>query len=185
MKRLAEKKAPGGNRARVKQNTTTRIIPPKPPKSSVFEGITSPNGTAADTITVLGCVDAQYRATKIHERTSSGITTKGYNAGMFFRQYAFNVTGIQHLSLILSRIERDPHTLGIRGNLDLGLDPIGTYRRTSNDPPNFQTPAAWHQWAMLDIDKLPLPKGLRLTPRRLKAVLEYVISRLPVEFRDA
>lgn len=97
---------------------------------------------------------------------------------------AIEVGSIHDLSKLLISLESKPNMLVIRGSIQDGVDPKQWHQRTKLEPVNYLTPHHGLRFAMIDIDKLPLPQGMLLTPQTIEAAIEHVISRLPKELHD-
>lgn len=137
------------------------------------------NASVVDKVTVLMSWDGI--ATKRITRSDTGeIVIHEFSAGMYFTVGILPVDGIVALSDTLTALEDFSKALLIRGDPVAGLDWSAKTRRLGA---NFQTPEEGRQWVMLDLDKIPLPKGLRGTPDSPR-LREYVISLLPDEFHD-
>lgn len=137
-----------------------------------------------DTITVLAC-PANTPATKTITRTNSGVDIQGFNAGKYFTSKSYPVSSIEELSSILTTLEKIPNALVIRGAPCPALN-VGTWhRRTKHQPRNYATPLYGRRYVMIDIDKLELPPGMKLVPRTVESVVQFVIGKLPDEFHDA
>ncbi len=137
-----------------------------------------------NSITILRCQPG-FRATKTHRKTDEGIKTEDYNAGMYFTSVAAPVSGIEELSqYILKPLEAHPSGLVIRGKAQAHLDHTKWHRRMKYAPhANYATPPQGRCYAMVDIDRLPLPAGMLLTPDTATDAVEYAINRLPHELR--
>lgn len=137
-----------------------------------------------DTLTLLACSPG-FSATKTHTKTDGKIDTAPYNAGMYFASKTYPVEGIHQLSEILKTLEPIPKALVIRGAPQPHLDTAKPHQRTKNDSCcNYLTPPEGRQYAMIDIDKLSIPQGLKLSKRTLPRVIRYVINLLPKEFHN-
>jgi putative DNA primase/helicase len=110
---------------------------------------------------------------------------EGYDAGKWFAVESPEVDGIRALSALLTRLERDPRALAIRGELLPGVDPRRvrrTKRRVGKVEPYFAEPAG-RRWMLTDFDKVPIPEHIDLVGDPVGAV-EYLVGLLPDEFRD-
>lgn len=137
-----------------------------------------------DTLTLLVCPPG-FSATKTHTKTDGKIDTAPYNAGMYFASKEFLADGIHALSKSLMSLETIPDALVIRGAPQPHLNTAKPHQRTKNDSCcNYLTPPEGRQYAMIDIDKLSLPQGLKLSKRTLPRVIRYVINLLPKEFHN-
>ena len=137
-----------------------------------------------DTITVLFCAPG-YSATKTFVKTGSKVEKHDFNAGMWFTSKGYPITGIHELSTVMTIVEPTPAVLLIRGAPQPELDTSRPHQRTKNGPFNYRTPPRGRLYAMVDIDKLALPAGLKLTKRTLRRVIDHCISLLPAEFQTA
>ena len=146
------------------------------------------NGLDADCLTVLSCT-SPHVATKTHYWMGDHWETIAFNAGGNFVSITIPVTGIADLSEKLKNIETHSESFLIRGLPLPHVKRNAPHRRLKHDQADgqkatYRSPNEGHFYFMVDIDKLPLPEGLLLTPDTIGRVMEYVISQLPEEFAD-
>jgi hypothetical protein len=137
-----------------------------------------------DTLTILICKPG-YRATKKHYMRDGGVVTDNFGAGMFFDHRVYRIENIFHLSAVLKLIERLPTVLVIRGLPQAHVIENRWNPRRKYKPATFLTPSQGRYYVMIDIDKLPLPSGLKLQTGTVQSVIAHVIKLLPEEFHDA
>lgn len=146
-------------------------------------GTTStPETSNLDFITVLTTQPGNFASKVITRNTDGQIDIQNFNAGMSFAVLELPaIDGIHTLSNYLTQLETIPNALVIRGRpLPHIAQSSWVYRRKVN----FLTPDSGHRWLMIDIDKYPLPKHL-LSKCNSHAAIEYLVGKLPAEFRDA
>jgi hypothetical protein len=136
-----------------------------------------------DTISVLICQPGS-RTTKIITRIDTGIVVKGFSAGMYFTSRSYPVNNIRELSVVLTTLESLSNALVIRGTAHHDLDVTKPHQRTKYQPPNYATPHQGRYYFQLDVDKLQLPSGKKLTRRTVENVLKYVVGKLPTELQE-
>ncbi len=138
-----------------------------------------------DSLTILRCKNPHI-ATKTHRLTENGLVTEAFSAGFLFDCHLLTVSDIFDLSAKLKSIEAMDHVFAIRG---LPLPHIVLNkphpRRKHGPQATYRSPDNGHHFFMVDIDKLPLPDDLRLTPENVLLVIEFIISVLPDELQDA
>lgn len=142
-----------------------------------------PNLAAHDRVTVLKAVD-DYSASKRFVKTDQGIEKTDYNAGYLFHvAEPIGVSSIDDLSTLLSLLEGQPKMLIIRGE-PLSLAVIGTWQRRKGDGQGAAFKPTPRRWALIDFDKIPLPRGLTLKRdvNSIARVCEFLVSKLPPEF---
>jgi hypothetical protein len=141
----------------------------------------------ADRITILRCERGRC-ATKrwVLDPNNGKPKLEGYDAGMWFAAESVEVDGIRGLSALLTRLERDPRALAIRGELLPGVDPRQvrrTKRRGGKVEPYFAEPAGGRRWLLVDFDKVPIPAHIDIVDDPVGAV-EYLVGLLPDAFQD-
>jgi hypothetical protein len=141
----------------------------------------------ADRITILRC-ERGHRATKrwFLDPCTGKPKLEGYDAGKWFAAETAEVDSIGELSALLTRLERDPRALAIRGELLPGVDPRRvrrTKRRAERVEPYFAEPAGGRRWVLIDYDKVPIPAHVDIVDDPVGAV-EYLVGLLPCEFSD-
>jgi hypothetical protein len=137
--------------------------------------------TQCDALTVLKTAPGLFASKQIIARAGAEPEIRGYNAGKWFHAYDWSVSSIAGLSSALTTLETMPNCFVIRGAPSQGLDCTQCQRRNKT---NFQTPSCGRRWALIDVDKLPLPDGLHLGDGAV-AVCEHLITLLPPEFHQA
>lgn len=92
------------------------------------------------------------------------------------------------LSKLLTRLEAEPNSLVIRGELIDGRDTTNI-RRTGSvslvDHPDKNFNPHSRYWCMLDIDDLELPEEVSNINECSEGILAHTVSLLPEEFRSA
>lgn len=146
------------------------------------------HGPDADCLTVLSCT-SPHVATKTHYWMGDHWETKAFNAGGKFVSVTIPVTGIADFSEKLKNIEAHSESFLIRGLPLPHVKRNEPHRRLKHDRADgekatYRSPDEGHFYFMVDIDKLPLPEALRLTPDTIGRVMKYAISHLPEEFAD-
>jgi hypothetical protein len=141
----------------------------------------------ADRITILRCERGR-RATKrwVLDPYTGKPKLEGYDAGKWFTAESAEVDGIRGLSALLTRLERDPRALAIRGELLPGVDPRRVRRlkhRKGSAGPFFAEPVGGRRWVLIDFDKVPIPAHIDLVDDPEGGV-EYLVGLLPCEFSD-
>jgi hypothetical protein len=132
-----------------------------------------------DTITILRATGPGASACK----TITPDGEVGFQASTWFTHEVRECAGIEDLARILADIEQDPCAFIIRGKLKQHLLASETVRRKNLDSADGP---AWFDaqprcWVGFDFDKIEAPEAM--SPVSLEAV-EFVVSRLPVEFHD-
>jgi hypothetical protein len=141
----------------------------------------------ADRITILRCERGR-RATKrwVLDPNNGEPKLEGYDAGMWFTAESAEVDGIRGLSALLTRLERDPRALAIRGELLPGVAPRRVRRlkhRRGSAGPFFGEPVDGRRWVLIDFDKVPIPARIDIVDDPVGAV-EYLVGLLPDAFQD-
>jgi len=135
----------------------------------------------SDALTVLKCAPGFFASKQIIARDGEEPEIRGFNAGMWFQQHQWPVSNIVGLWSALTALETMPNCLVIRGAPAQGLDCSRAQRRNKA---NYRTPARGRLWGLIDVDKLRLPDGLRLSDG-VELVCEYLVTLLPPEFHQA
>jgi hypothetical protein len=142
-----------------------------------------PSNQPGDYLTVLA-TDPDRTASKRFVKTAAGTRKIDYHAGRWFTVYEpLPVTDIVSLHEALTAVESFPNLLVIRGAPIKHSYVTARIRRLGDNTGagNFQTPAQGRRWVLIDFDKIPLPKGLRLKKDPV-AVCDYLVGLLPPEF---
>jgi len=129
-------------------------------------------------------------ATKRITDGPAGRIIESYGRATWFALQEHGVYGVDSLAALLTALEHAPTRFIIRGQPKDGVDYRRAQRRVrdrrnadgSTTTATFE-PAA-RQWIALDLDRMACPDWLDpvFEPDR---TVEYVVSRLPVEFHDA
>lgn len=124
------------------------------------------------------------------DEEQGSLQKQDYDRATYFKAEGVEVNGIHELSRLLSNLESDSHRFIVRGLLADDVDTSTVIRRrmrrgdggigNPNEYPFLDEP---QPWAMIDVDKLPLPQSIDLLQQPEEAV-RYVISQLPEEFHD-
>ena len=138
-----------------------------------------------DSLTVLLCGPYNV-ATKTHRKIDGLWQTEQFNAGWQFTCMTLPVANLGQLACYLMELEKNPRIFLIRG---LPLPHVRRdqphHRRKHGEDATYASPEDGHYYFMLDIDKLPLPDGITLTPTTVNEAIEHVIQVLPSEFANA
>ena len=98
-----------------------------------------------------------------------------------------SVSNIEDLSALLSKLEEDPHSFVIRGQVAEGVDVSKPLMRRKADALRDKQEAPFVDvalpWLMLDIDKQQLPNQIDLLAQPEVAV-EHLVKQLPPEFHS-
>jgi hypothetical protein len=136
-----------------------------------------------DSITVLEC-SRGYSTTKTHRKIDDKIKTIHFDSGKYFTSKVYPINGIHELSYVLKVFEPIHIVLAIRGAPQPGFDISRPHQRTKNGPVNYLTPQHGRQYVMIDIDKLGLPVGMKLSSQTVNRVIDYVVGQLPAELQN-
>jgi putative DNA primase/helicase len=113
------------------------------------------------------------------------ISSTSYPRATWFSAQCGSITSIHQLSEVLSHLESRRDACVIRGELMPGIDP-SHLRRTKyakqDAPASFRDVEGGLRWAMIDVDKVPLPNGLSIDDH--DAVVSCAIDQLPAWLHD-
>jgi len=130
----------------------------------------------SDTLTILTSLDRP--CTKSFELINGEVISGDDKKPFQFDVREQAITGLDDLSQALGALESDRQVTIIRGKSVNEL-PVLRVRRLNE---NFQ--AEPRQWCLIDIDDLPIPKGLEDFKSHLPELVENSIQQLPPEFQN-
>lgn len=144
------------------------------PAAIVMASAESSNNSVAE-ISVLTSLDASVNK-RFYLNADGKVEKENYRNAFLFNVVVHRVNGIDGFAKFIEEISRDSQKLLVRGL------PKGRTERVQRLKENFIEPFTGVRWVMLDFDGVVLAEGMDPTSQ---AAIEYLISRLPAEFRNA
>ena len=137
-----------------------------------------------DTVTILKTKGTLVAAKRVRRRAGQPDEIVQYDNAKHFSVQERVVRGIYEAAALLSKMQRYPRFMVIRGRVLAGVDRNCVTRTYLNGPDQVACfePAA-HQLILLDCDKIACPEGLDPLADPAAAV-RLAVALLPPEFRD-